>query len=143
MGADRKTLPLVYSCSGCSSAAQLANHVALQLDRRGIAEMSCIAGVGGDVPSLVKLAHSGRPIIAIDGCPLVCASKCLERHNIAPDTHLQLQDYGVRKRLHEDFDPGQAEQIVTQVSTELKQQRALADQTQAKLINASTLLADH
>ena len=29
--------PLVYSCSGCSSAAQLANHVALQLDRRGVA----------------------------------------------------------------------------------------------------------
>lgn len=43
--------PLVYSCSGCSSAAQLANHVALQLDRRGVAEMSCIAGVGGDGPS--------------------------------------------------------------------------------------------
>ena len=29
--------PLVYSCSGCSSAAQLANHVAVQLDRRGVA----------------------------------------------------------------------------------------------------------
>lgn len=143
MGADRKTLPLVYSCSGCSSAAQLANHVALQLDRRGIAEMSCIAGVGGDVPSLVKLAHSGRPIIAIDGCQLVCATKCLERHGIAPDTHLQLHDYGVKKRLHEDFDPQQAEQIVTQVGTELKQQRALADQTHAKLTNADVILADH
>ena len=48
--------PLVYSCSGCSSAAQLANHVALQLDRRGVAEMSCIAGVGGDVPHLKRAA---------------------------------------------------------------------------------------
>jgi len=63
--------PLVYSCSGCSSAAQLANHLALQLDRHGMAEMSCIAGVGGDVPQLLKLAHSGRPIIALDGCPFV------------------------------------------------------------------------
>jgi len=35
-----------------------------------MAEMSCIAGVGGDVPQLLKLAHSGRPIIALDGCPL-------------------------------------------------------------------------
>ena len=43
--------PIVYSCSGCSSAAQLANHVALRLDRCGAAEMSCIAGVGGDVPT--------------------------------------------------------------------------------------------
>ena len=59
--------PIVYSCSGCSSAAQLANHVALRLDRCGAAEMSCIAGVGGDVPHLMKTARSGRPIIALDG----------------------------------------------------------------------------
>jgi uncharacterized metal-binding protein len=39
--------PLVYSCPGCSSAAQMANYIALELDRRGVAEMSCIAGVGG------------------------------------------------------------------------------------------------
>ncbi len=31
--------PIVYSCSGCSSAAQLANHVALRLDRCGAAEI--------------------------------------------------------------------------------------------------------
>lgn len=36
------TLPLVYSCSGCSSAAQMANCLALELDRKGVAEMSCI-----------------------------------------------------------------------------------------------------
>ena len=41
--------PLVYSCSGCSSAAQMANYLAVQLDRKGVAEMSCIVGVGGNV----------------------------------------------------------------------------------------------
>lgn len=58
--------PLVYSCSGCSSVAQLANAVAVKMDREGIAEMSCIVGVGGDVKLLVKTAKSGRDIIAID-----------------------------------------------------------------------------
>jgi uncharacterized metal-binding protein len=43
--------PLVYSCSGCSSSAQMANYLAVQLDRQGLAEMSCIAGVGGNVKS--------------------------------------------------------------------------------------------
>ena len=78
--------PLVYSCSGCSSAAQLANQVAVRLDRSGVAEMSCIAGVGGDVASLVKTARSGRPIIALDGCPLVCVQSSLARifHRIGP-----------------------------------------------------------
>ena len=51
-------LPLVYSCSGCSSAAQMANHLALRLDRAGVAEMSCIAGVGGGVAGLVRTARS-------------------------------------------------------------------------------------
>ena len=114
-------LPLVYSCSGCSSAAQLANHVALQLDRRGVAEMSCIAGVGGDVPHLLKTARSGRPIIALDGCPLVCVQSSLARQGITATRHYQLQQYGVRKRQHEDFDPAQAQQVLEQVVGDLQQ----------------------
>jgi uncharacterized metal-binding protein len=113
------SLPLVYSCSGCSSAAQLANHVALRLDRKGLAEMSCIAGVGGDVPHLLKTALSGRPIIALDGCPLVCVQSTLARHGLAPLRHYQLQQYGVKKRKHEDFDAEQAATVLTRVESDL------------------------
>ena len=112
--------PIVYSCSGCSSAAQLANHVALRLDRCGAAEMSCIAGVGGDVPHLMKTARSGRPIIALDGCPLVCVKSTLARHGIEPARHYQLQQYGVKKRAHEDFDPAQAALVLERVLDDLR-----------------------
>ncbi|WP_233862428.1 putative zinc-binding protein [Paraburkholderia adhaesiva] len=112
MNSEYKSLPLVYACSGCSSAAQLANHVAVRLDRQGTAEMSCIAGVGGDVPALLKVARAGRPILVIDGCPLVCAKRSLERHSITPDKHMQLAECGVKKRLHADFDPVEAEQVL-------------------------------
>jgi len=111
--------PLVYSCSGCSSAAQLANQVALRLDRSGAAEMSCIAGVGGDVPYLLKIAQSGRPILALDGCPLVCVASTLARHGLTAQRHYQLQQYGVKKRLHEDFDPEQAATVLQQVLDDL------------------------
>lgn len=111
--------PLVYSCSGCSSAAQLANHVAVRLDREGVAEMSCIAGVGGDVPKLVKLARSGRPIIALDGCPLVCVKSSLARHGITPARHFQLHEYGVKKRNHRDFDPAEAAQVLARIQADL------------------------
>ena len=113
-------LPLVYSCSGCSSAAQLANHVALQLDRRGVAEMSCIAGVGGQVPHLLKIARSGRPILALDGCPLVCVKSSLACQGITPARHYQLQQYGVKKRTHQDFDPDQAAMVLTRVEHDLQ-----------------------
>lgn len=104
-GAQR---PLVYSCSGCSSAAQMANHLALRLDREGLAEMSCIAGVGGDVPSLVATARSGRPILAIDGCPLACVKHTLARHRVEPADHVVLHEFGVKKRKGADFDPEEA-----------------------------------
>ena len=119
MADERTRRPLVYACSGCSSAAQLANHVALQLDRRDVAEMSCIAGVGGDVPHLMKIAHSGRPIIALDGCPLVCVKSSLARQGIAADRHYQLQQYGVKKRQHENFDSRQAAGVLERVEADL------------------------
>lgn len=117
----RKTpnLPLVYSCSGCSSVAQMANHVALQLDRQGLAEMSCIAGVGGDVPYLLKIATSGRPIIALDGCPLACVKNCLARHSLQANSYHQFNQYGVKKSLHAEFDPAQADSVLARIGAEI------------------------
>jgi uncharacterized metal-binding protein len=103
--------PLVYSCSGCSNAAQMANWLAIKMDRDGIAEMSCIAGVGGNIKKLVNTALSGRNIIAIDGCPLACSKACLGNHNITPGMHFELTRYGVSKKQHEDFDIDQANKI--------------------------------
>lgn len=100
--------PLVYSCSGCSSAAQMSNYLALQLDRTGVAEMSCIAGVGGNVKKLLQTALSKRKIIAIDGCPLACSKACLANHAINPDVHIQLTKYGVKKQNHVDYDRNEA-----------------------------------
>jgi uncharacterized metal-binding protein len=95
-------LPLVYSCSGCSNAAQLANTLAVRLDRERLAEMSCIAGVGGDVKSLVRKATSGRPVIVLDGCKLHCAKNSLQRHGVVPMLHMDLSEHGIIKRYHED-----------------------------------------
>ncbi|MDC7713320.1 putative zinc-binding protein [Vogesella sp. LYT5W] len=109
------TLPLVYACSGCSSAAQLANHFALRLTRAGHAEMSCIAGVGGQVPTLLRLARSGRRILALDGCPLRCVQGCLKQAGVQADLSIELSDHGVIKRKHADFNNADAERLWPQL----------------------------
>lgn len=121
---DYRKLPLVYSCSGCSSAAQTANYIALKLDRDGEAEMSCISGVGGNVTHLVNIARSGRPILALDGCPLACTLHCLSERGVTADYHLQLHEHGVKKRYHADFDQEQADQIATEVTQQARRLRA-------------------
>ncbi len=112
-------LPIVYSCSGASSAAQIANYIAVKLDRLKVAEMSCIAGVGGDVKSLVRTAKSGRHIIALDGCPLQCAAQILKRHGLKADKHYDLSKMGVKKIYHEDFNPQEAARLLEQIRCEL------------------------
>ena len=112
--------PLVYSCSGASSAAQMANHIAIRLDRLGVAEMSCIAGVGGDVGSLVRIARSGRPILVLDGCPLRCAARILDRQAIRSVWQFDLSRHGVEKRQHEDFDPDDAARVLKTILDELQ-----------------------
>jgi len=94
---------LTYSCSGCSNVAQAANALAVRLDREGHAEMSCIAGVAAGVPSLVRLARSCRPILAIDGCPLHCCKRGLEIQQVQPTVHLELTVLGIPKRQHEEL----------------------------------------
>lgn len=90
--------PIVYSCSGCSNLAQMAHNISLNLDGDGIAEMSCISGVVGKVGPIMDLAHSGRPIIAIDGCSLSCTKSCLEASGLNADYYYQISDLGFEKR---------------------------------------------
>ena len=78
--------------------------------------MSCISGVGGNVPHLVDIARSGRPIIALDGCPLACTLHCLAERGLKADVHIRLHEHGVKKRYHADFDREHAEQVAAGVA---------------------------
>lgn len=100
----KHALPIVYSCSGCSNAAQAANSLAVRLDREGLAEMSCIVGVAAGVSSHVRLARGGRPLLLIDGCPIACCARALGIHEIQPTLHIDLSKNGIPKQKHEDLD---------------------------------------
>lgn len=104
-------LPVVYSCSGCSSAGQAANALALKMDREGLAEMSCIAGVGGNVAPLVRQAQAAEKVIAIDGCPLHCALHSLRSRGVEPAEHIDLSKLGVKKLKHQDPDLAQMDAL--------------------------------
>jgi len=109
------SLPLVYSCSGCSTAAQMANFIALRLDREGMAERRCIAAVAADVPRLLEVARSGRPILALEGCPFKCVTRCLQQRDIEPDAQVVLSEHGVKKSYHAQFDEAEAEAMVARL----------------------------
>ena len=89
--------PIVYACSGCSDAGELADRIARQIAREGVGEMSCLAGVGGRVKHLVAVAEKAGRVLVIDGCPINCARKTLELAGVQRVEHLELHKLGLRK----------------------------------------------
>jgi uncharacterized metal-binding protein len=99
---ESKSLPskngtVVYACSGCSDAGELADRIARRLSSDGAAEMSCLAGIGGRVKPLVTKAAGADRILAIDGCPLNCTRHTLELAGFKNFEHLELHQLGMRK----------------------------------------------
>lgn len=88
--------PIVFACSGCSHAGQLANEVALELNRRGIAEMSCLAGIGASKRHFLRQL-ADREVWVVDGCPIECGRGVFEQARERVDVHVRLHDLGVRK----------------------------------------------
>jgi uncharacterized metal-binding protein len=88
---------VVYACSGCSDAGELADRIARRLNSENIAEMSCLAGIGGRVKPLVNKAATADRILAIDGCPLNCTRHTLELAGFNKFEHLELHKLGLRK----------------------------------------------
>jgi uncharacterized metal-binding protein len=92
-----KPATVVYACSGCSDAGELADRIARQLSRDDVARMSCLAGIGGRVKSLVTTAEKAERILVVDGCPLNCARHTLQLAGFQNFDHLELHKIGIRK----------------------------------------------
>ncbi len=92
-----KPVTVVYACSGCSDAGEIADCIARRLTRDGAAQMSCLAGIGGRVKSLLIKAENAQRIMVIDGCPLNCAAHTLKLAGFQKFDHLELHKIGIRK----------------------------------------------
>lgn len=58
-------------------------------------------------------------MLVIDGCPLECARKSLERHDVTPDRHVNLAKRGVAKEYHTDYDDDQAAELYDDLREEV------------------------
>ena len=76
---------------------ELADRTARRLDELGIARMSCLAGVGGRIKSIVGTIQHAPVILMIDGCPLECGGNSLKLAGLTEFQHFKLHEFGVRK----------------------------------------------
>jgi uncharacterized metal-binding protein len=87
---------LVVACSGASNVGQIANQVMLEVAKAGVANAFCLAGIGSGQSGFVESAKAGD-LIVVDGCPVGCSHKVLERQGIEPFRYFVVTEFGIEK----------------------------------------------
>ena len=94
---------LIFPCSGGSNVGQIANQAGVKLTKEGMGNFFCLAGIGGHASGMIESTKAGKVIVAIDGCPVACAKKTLERAGFNIDEYVQVTEIGIEK--NHDLDP--------------------------------------
>jgi uncharacterized metal-binding protein len=92
---DAKTM-LVVACSGASNVGQIANRVMVEVARAGAAKGFCLAGIGAGLSGFVESAKAGNMIL-VDGCPVGCGRKVLEKCGVEPLRYFVVTEFGIEK----------------------------------------------
>ena len=93
----------IFPCVGASNVGQLSNKIAIELEKQNIGNLMCTAGIGARAPGIMKSAEACDRIIAIDGCPINCASKTLELAGFKVDHQIVISEYGIKKTKEKEF----------------------------------------
>jgi len=102
----------IFPCVGASNVGQLSNRIAIELDNKGIGNLMCTVGIGARAPGLMKSAEASDKIIAIDGCPVNCASKTLELAGFKVDSHIIISELGIKKTKDKDLKENEVSKVL-------------------------------
>lgn len=86
----------VVSCSGASDLGQISDLVARRLRDNNVRKMNCLSMIAIDNQPLITAFKSAN-VLVIDGCPVDCGKKILEKAGISQFNHLRLTDLGYLK----------------------------------------------
>jgi uncharacterized metal-binding protein len=87
---------MVLACSGASDVGHLSDLVARKLRDDGTRKMNCLALVGADIETSIEKFKKAN-ILMIDGCPIACGKKALDRHSFTEYNHVILTEMGYQK----------------------------------------------
>lgn len=88
---------LIFSCSGAADVGEIADRAARQINKDGTGKMYCMTGIGGRVDFILKTSAAAAEILAIDGCPLNCASRSLQEAGFKDFKTVALAELGMDK----------------------------------------------
>jgi uncharacterized metal-binding protein len=88
---------LIFACSGAADVGEISDLAARKMTRDGAGKMFCMTGIGGRVAPIMEKTRAASEVLAIDGCPLDCAKKCLEAAGFTGFAQIRVTDLGMEK----------------------------------------------
>jgi uncharacterized metal-binding protein len=88
---------MIFSCSGGCNVGQIANDAVERLSMNGTGKMACLAAVAAGMPGPITGANQAKFVLAVDGCPVKCARKTLEKAGIKVTHQVLITDLGLKK----------------------------------------------
>jgi uncharacterized metal-binding protein len=88
---------LMFSCSGAADTAEIGDRAVRVLHKAGEAKMYCLAGIAGDVETIVVNSKAANRMLVVDGCDSDCARKTMQKNGFNDFTHFRVTDVGWEK----------------------------------------------
>lgn len=88
---EKKSPVAVFYCAGASNVGQstmLSSVKAANEVGYDKAALLCLASISAGLANITKGAKNAKGIIAVDGCPMSCAKKTLEKSGFVLDEHI-------------------------------------------------------
>ena len=88
---------LLFCCSGAADTAEIADRAVRSLHKSQVARMYCLAGIAGEVETIVENSRGAVRLLVVDGCDSDCAKKTMERGGFGDFVHFRVTDLGMEK----------------------------------------------
>ncbi len=92
----------------------------MRLAQEEFGNFSCIAGIGGNIPSMIWAAKAAQERIVIDGCPVGCARRIMDSNLIPIDRYIIVTELGIKKTHDFDVDESNVRSIAEEVRYSLE-----------------------
>jgi uncharacterized metal-binding protein len=96
-GSGNTTQKLIFTCSGIADVGEIADRAGRKLHKDGVGKMWCIAGIGAGLSNFIESTKAAGKVLVIDGCPVDCGKKMMEKTGISNFSYIRVTDHGFEK----------------------------------------------
>lgn len=117
---EAENLDIIFVCSGASSVGEIGHEVGVLLTNKGErARLCCTTAVAAGSKMHLDIGKRARRVIVINGCPMNCATKVIEKAGIKIDYSFTITDFQVPKQPTLDIDKEEVVRIAHEIAEKI------------------------